>query len=93
MLIDHNVHTHIEEKILPQCDIRRLANGSIDYTFYDQRAREGRGVAFRAFLKALARLTKSIRATRQPQAQRKLSVVHQSTETASSSNKSYAEAA
>ena len=48
MLIDNHVETHVEENILPQHKIRRIANGSIDYTFYDKRARANRGVAFRS---------------------------------------------
>ena len=51
MLIDHQVETPAEENILPQQSIRRLANGSIDYTFYDKRARTHRGVAFRTAIR------------------------------------------
>ena len=54
MLIDPKVETYVEENILPQQNIRRLANGSIDYTFYDKRARTHRGVAFRAANRSVA---------------------------------------
>lgn len=54
MLIDPKVETYVEENILPQQNIRRLANGSIDYTFYDKRARTHRGVAFRTASRLVA---------------------------------------
>ena len=47
MLIDHYVETYVEENIPRLQNVRRLANGSIDYTFYDMRARNDRGAAFR----------------------------------------------
>ena len=48
MLIDPKAETYVEENVLPQQNIHRLANGSIDYAFYDKRARTHRGVAFRS---------------------------------------------
>lgn len=48
MLIDNHVETYIEENILPQQHVRRLANGSIDFTFYNRRVCSDRGVALRA---------------------------------------------
>jgi len=38
MLSNDHVETYVAANILPQTQIRRLANGSIDYTFYDRRA-------------------------------------------------------
>ena len=47
MLTDPYVETYVEENIPPLQNVRRLANGSIDYIFYDKRARNDRGAAFR----------------------------------------------
>jgi len=105
MLIDHHIETYIEENILPQQHIRHLANGSIDYTFYDCRAREARGItvraAFRSLLEPGRRLVGLLlggRAARQLQteqtkAQPRPSVVYQRRETATASQKTYSEAA
>jgi hypothetical protein len=75
MLIDQHVETHLEENILPKQYIRHLANGSIDYSFYDQRARTTRGVAFRSagrlvttLFRRLLELPTGRRAARQPKA-------------------------
>jgi hypothetical protein len=105
MLTDRSANAYIEDKLLPQQHIRRLACGSIDYAFYDQRAREGRGIAVRAAIRSatrpfrlLANLLAGGRATWQPQteqsqAQPWLSLVRQSRETATASHKTYSEAA
>lgn len=47
MLIDQHVKAYVETNLLPQQSIRRLANGSIDYTYYDGKARVCRSKAFR----------------------------------------------
>ena len=47
MLIDHHIDRYIEANILPQQKVRRLANGSIDYIFYDKRARTFRSTVLR----------------------------------------------
>ena len=60
MLIDHQAETYVEENILPRQSIRRLANGSIDYTFYDKRARTHRGVAFRKSTRSVTGLFRRI---------------------------------
>jgi len=105
MLIDRQVDTYIEEKILPQQHIRRLANGSIDYKFYDQRAREGRGIAARAGYRSLAALIRHLASlkfngraarqakTEQTQDQPRLSLVQPGRESTTSSQKTYSEAA
>lgn len=105
MLTNRHVDAYIEEKILPQQNIRRLANGSIDYTFYDRRAREGRGITVRAAFRSLSELGQHLaglllggRAARQQrtektQAQPKPTLVHQRRETATASRKTYSEAA
>lgn len=91
MLTDHNVDTYAEDTI------RRHANGSIDYRFYDQRAREGRGIAFRGALKSLACLIARISAPRQAQTEQKhtqprLQLVAERRKAAASPN-AYSEAA
>lgn len=47
MLTNDHVETYVATTIVPQTRTRRFANGSIDYTFYDQRARAYRGIDFR----------------------------------------------
>ena len=105
MLIETHVETRIEDKTLPQQNIRRLANGSIDYSFYDQCARANRGVAFRAAigsLKAHVRrlidLMAGSRPARQPQinqvqARLQPRCTDQRVETVITSRKSYSKAA
>jgi hypothetical protein len=105
MQTDRHVEAHIEEKVLPQQHICRLANGSIDYTFYDRRAREGRGVAVRAGFCSLAGLLQYLaglmfdgraarqRKTEQTQVQPSLFLVHQQRENATASQKTHSEAA
>jgi hypothetical protein len=105
MMTHRHVDAYIEEKVLPQQHIRRLANGSIDYTFYDHRAREGRGVAVRVGFCLLAALVRNLaglmfvgRAARQrkmelKQLQPSLSLVHQQREYVTDSQKTYSEAA
>jgi hypothetical protein len=105
MLTNRHVDAYIEEKIPPQQNIRRLANGSIDYTFYDRRAREDRGIAVRAAFHSLITLGRRLadllpggRAPRQlqmekTQAQPRPFLMHQRRETATASRKTYSEAA
>jgi hypothetical protein len=105
MLIDHHVDTYIEQDIFPQQNIRRLANGSIDYSFYDQRARTNRGVTFRAASRSVTTLFRRMfdlltgrRAARQPKAiqlqvQPRLRRAGKRIETATNSRKPYSEAA
>jgi hypothetical protein len=75
MLIDHHVDNTIEQELSPHQNIRRLSDGSIDYSFYDQRARTTRGVAFRSagrlvttLFRRLLDLLTGHRAARQPKA-------------------------
>jgi len=56
MLTHQHADANVEE------NIRRHANGSIDYGFYDQRARECRGVAFRSAWRPVAALVKRLSA-------------------------------
>lgn len=109
MLIDQHVETNVEENNLPQQNIHRLANGSIDYTFYDTRARSHRGVAFRAagrsvtaFVQRMIGLLVHTRPepqqVRQPktklmQARPRLQRGDKCIETATTSRKTYSEAA
>jgi hypothetical protein len=56
MLTDRHVDAYIED------NIRCHANGSIDYGFYDQRAREGRGIAFRSACRSVTALVRRLTA-------------------------------
>ena len=56
MLTDRQVEAYIEKNILAQQNIRRLANGSIDYTFYDTHARVHRSAAFRTACRSISAL-------------------------------------
>lgn len=53
MLTDPHVDAYVEQRIVPQIQVRRLANGSRDYTLYDRRARTYRALAVSAALRAL----------------------------------------
>ena len=59
MLIDLKLSSWINGHIVCQDSVRRLADGSIDYRFYDQRARRLRA---RAFARPLAAVAKGFRA-------------------------------
>ncbi len=105
MLINNNVNTQFEDTILAQQNIRRHANGSIDYSFYDQRARTDRGVAFRAACRSVPVLVRRLidlltarpagrpPQAGQPQVQPRLQRTHKRVETATTSQKFYSEAA
>jgi len=96
MLTDRPVDAYIEENILPQQHTRRLANGSIDYTFYDRRARSHRGSAFRAGLRSLAgavrRLIAAVAGSR-PAAKPQLTLIEDGRSDAATPRKFYSRAA
>jgi hypothetical protein len=99
MLTDRHVDAYIED------NIRCHANGSIDYGFYDQRAREGRGIAFRSACRSVTALVRRLtalfagsRTERQPltkriQAQPTLQLVDHRRETSAAARSAYSEAA
>lgn len=62
MLIDHHTKAYIETNLLPQQSIRRLANGSIDYTLYDGVARTCRSEKILRTGPAIARVARRIAA-------------------------------
>ena len=53
-----HLNSTIDEMIAPETTVRRLANGAIDYTFYDARARCHRASAFRTAARLVVRLVR-----------------------------------
>ncbi len=55
MLIDPKLSSWVNEHIVFQEEVRRFADGSIDYAHYDRRARQLRAHGFARPLAAIAR--------------------------------------
>lgn len=53
MLTNPNTKQHANDDFETPVEVARNKDGSIDYAFYDHRARTGRGVCFRAAARSL----------------------------------------